>query len=386
MLDLAAPPPDASRFVGEVQRRDGAYFRAAEGVGIISIVGSLAHRGAYVGASSGVVSYEGIKQQLKAVRDDPKVKAVLLDIESPGGEAIGAMETAAMVRDLRDIKPVTAVVNGMAASAGYAIASGASKIVTIESGISGSIGVVLLHVDFSQNLAEEGIKPTLIHAGAHKVDGNPFEPLSDRVTKSLQADVNTFYDQFVATVAAGRPGLASDAIRDTQADTFIGAQAIEAGLADDVGSFETALSDLISSAQSRARQGGTSMSNTTGTPEAENTGNQDQQIADAKAAGYAEGLDKGQADGAAEAKSRIQSILALESAKGREKQALSLALNTSSTAQEADDVLKDSPAASAENSFTSAMRQEDDLDIGNGGASAESDNVVALDQRMADRF
>ncbi|RWF97659.1 MAG: S49 family peptidase, partial [Mesorhizobium sp.] len=104
---------------------------------------------------------------------DPAVRSVILDMHSPGGEAVGAFETAALVRDLAARKRTVAVVNGMAASAMYAIASGANEIVTTETGIAGSIGVVLLHADFSRQLDRDGITPTLIHAGAHKVDANP---------------------------------------------------------------------------------------------------------------------------------------------------------------------------------------------------------------------
>ncbi len=177
--------PEASRFEGSsvVEDENGArrsvpYRVTREGVGIITVTGSLVNRGAWIGASSGLTSYEGIGHQLKTVAADPSVRSVILDLHSPGGEAVGAFEVASLVRELSARKRTVAVVNGMAASAAYAIASGASEIVTTETGVSGSIGVVLLHADFSRQLDREGITPTLIHAGAHKVDGNPFEPLT----------------------------------------------------------------------------------------------------------------------------------------------------------------------------------------------------------------
>lgn len=224
-------------------------YRLAGNVGIVSIVGSLVNRGAWVGASSGLVSYEGIQTQLKAVAADPKAESIILDIQSPGGEAVGAFETASMVRSIASEKRVVAVVNGMAASAAYAIASGASEIVTIETGVVGSIGVVLLHADYSQMLAEEGIKPTLIFAGAHKVDGNPYEPLPESVRADLQAEVDAFYKAFLTAVAAGRgPRLTADMAHATEARTLIGQAAVDAGLADAVGTFESVLEDLTSSA------------------------------------------------------------------------------------------------------------------------------------------
>jgi signal peptide peptidase SppA len=242
--------PRASRFYGEypvdedARGRPKPYRRTAEGTAIITVVGELVNRGAYVGASSGVVSYEGIKFQLLQAAADERTKNILLDIESPGGEAVGAFEVAAIVRQVRAEKPVVAVVNGLAASAGYALASGASRIVTMPTGISGSIGVVMLHLDFSKFLATAGVKPTFIFAGANKVDANQYEPLPDDVRERLQTEIDSFYEQFVETVAAGRKSLKPPMIKDTEARVFKGQDALDVGLADEVGTFEEVLADL----------------------------------------------------------------------------------------------------------------------------------------------
>jgi signal peptide peptidase SppA len=202
------------------------------------------NRGAWVGASSGLISYEGFKVQVAAAARDPNTKAILLDLESPGGEAIGAFEAAAAVREAAKSKTVVAVANGMAASAAYAIASAASRVVVPPTGMVGSIGVVMMHLDFSKYLEGEGVKPTLIFAGAHKVDGNPYEPLPESVRAEWQQEVDSFYQQFVATVAAGRRGLSDQGIRSTEARMFKGDAAVAAGLADSVGTFEEVLADL----------------------------------------------------------------------------------------------------------------------------------------------
>ncbi|MFL9827202.1 S49 family peptidase [Rhodoplanes sp. SY1] len=253
--------PRASRFYGDypIDERTGRpapYRRTEDGTAIITVVGELVNRGAWVGASSGLISYEGFKHQIGAAAGDPKVRTIVLDFESPGGEAIGAFEAAAAVRAAAAEKPVLAVVNGMAASAAYAIASAASRVITMASGLSGSIGVVLMHLDYSAWLKAEGIAPTLIFAGAQKVDGNPFEPLPEPVRERLQAQVSGFYDQFVETVTQGRKGLTAKAVRDTEAGLFKGAAAVSAGLADAVGTFEEVLADLSARApRSAARRG-----------------------------------------------------------------------------------------------------------------------------------
>lgn len=269
---------EASRFEGEAPlRRDAAGrpvefepFRVSDGVAIITITGSLVNRGAWIGASSGLTSYEGIQHQLKRAAANADVHSVVLDIHSPGGEAVGAFETAAMVREVAKSKRVVAVVNGMAASAAYAIASGADDIVVTESGIAGSIGVVWLHADYSRYLENEGIKPTFIFAGKHKVDGHPFGPLPDEVRADIQAEIDAVYAQFLKTVAAGRGDRMSvDMARATEAQVFAGAAAVEIGLADAVGTFESVLADLTRGSGRTTSQKGTTMRENEGGPAAD---------------------------------------------------------------------------------------------------------------------
>lgn len=267
--------PEASRFEGDPYRRDANGqpiginpYRVSNGVAIVTITGSLVNRGAWIGASSGLTSYEGIQHQLKTAASDPAVHSVILDIASPGGEATGAMETAALVRELAKTKRTVAVVNGMACSAAYAIASGASEIVTTETSVSGSIGVVLLHADISRQLAAEGVTPTLIFAGTHKVDGNPFEPLPESVRSDLQAEVDAFYGAFTSAVGKGRGSrLTAKAAAQTEARIFVGPAAVAAGIADRLGTFETVLTDLRQTSSGRSSQPSsrrTKMENETG--------------------------------------------------------------------------------------------------------------------------
>lgn len=247
--------PELSRFEGspvvidEAGRAQKRPYMVSNGVAIITITGSLVNRGAWVGAYSGITSYEGIQHQLKTARDAGEVKAVLLDLHSPGGEAVGTFETAALVREVAAKKPVTAVVNGMACSAAYAIASGATSIVTTSSGVSGSIGVISLHVDASRQLENDGLKPTLIIAGSHKADGHPFGPLPDAVRADFQARIDGIYQAFLECVAVGRgERLSADMAKATEARIYIGKAAVAAGLADAEGTFESVLADLTRAA------------------------------------------------------------------------------------------------------------------------------------------
>ena len=317
---MFGPAPNASRFVGSPVEEDSGgrrqlpYKRTPEGVAVIPVIGTLVNRGAWLGSNSGETSYEGLKYQVAAAVADPKATSILLDIESPGGEAVGAFEMAAAIRDASTKKPVVAVVNGMAASAAYAIASGASKIITTDTGVAGSIGVVMLHADFSRQLDKQGITPTLLFAGAHKVDGNPFEPLPDGVRADLQREINQFYDMFVQTVADGRQNMSAAAIRGTEARVYIGAEAVNIGLADQVGTFESALADLSrgASRSPSIQPKGKAMDKPTGAPAADTAGitkaELDTAVAAARAEGKTEGLTEGNAVGAAAERERIKAI------------------------------------------------------------------------------
>lgn len=278
-LDEAA----LSRFEGNAYVEDEPgrfrgrpYNVTADGIAIVTITGSLVSRGAWIGADSGLTSYEGIQHQLKTAKADAKVRAVILDMHTPGGQAIGCFETAAMVRDLAATKRTIAVVNGVAASGGYAIASGANEIVTTEIGVSGSIGVLYIHADLSSKMEKEGVKATIFQAGAHKADGNPFQPLSDEVGAQMQREVNQLYEVFLKTVAAGRGArLTVEAARATEARAPMGEEAVAMGLADRIGTFESVLAELQQSAPRAPASGrststkGKTMETTQGVPAAD---------------------------------------------------------------------------------------------------------------------
>ena len=155
----------------------------------------------------------------------------------------------------------------MAASAAYAIASAASRIYTMPTGLSGSIGVVMLHMDLSQLLADAGVKPTFIFAGAHKVDGNPYEPLPDGVRATFQAEIDAFYGLFVQAVAIGRGRrMTEQGVRETEARIFMGDDAVRIGLADEIATFDEVIATLAGPQSSSALVGRAQASSSGGKP------------------------------------------------------------------------------------------------------------------------
>ena len=136
--------------------------------------------------------------------NDAGVRAILLQVDSPGGETTGCLELSDYIYSLRGAKPIYAVADDFAFSAAYALTSAADKIFVTRMGAVGSVGVVVLHTEDSKFNDEQGFKYTYIFKGDRKVDGNPHEPLSERAEKDIQSEIDRQYDQFVATVARNR--------------------------------------------------------------------------------------------------------------------------------------------------------------------------------------
>ena len=235
----AALPARASLFSDDLtsrQARNGSQpFEVVDGIAVIEIAGTLVHRGAWIGQSSGLTSYEGIAAQLEAALADPAVRGIALDIDSFGGEVAGAFDLADRLRAARQVKPLQAFVADHALSAAYALASQADRIILPRTGAVGSIGVVAMHSDMSGALDQKGIAVTLIHAGARKVDANPYQPLPEAVRDRMAGELEDLRQLFAETVAAGR-GRRLDTLRalGTEASVFRGEAAVFAGLADEV--------------------------------------------------------------------------------------------------------------------------------------------------------
>jgi signal peptide peptidase SppA len=216
-----------------------APYDVAEGVAIINVTGMLCSDPCWWDETG----YDELRYELAYAEQDPSVKSVLLRVNSPGGEVDGMFETADFIAKMT--KTVWAVCDPIAYSAAYCLASQAERIYVLPvSGGVGSIGVYCLHFDYSEYLKNEGIKPTFITAGEGKVDGNPYEPLSEKALADLQEEIDRFYGEFVARVARGR-NLGESAIVKLGARCYDGSQrALGAGLADQVGTLEAAWLDL----------------------------------------------------------------------------------------------------------------------------------------------
>ncbi len=236
---------------------DRAPIEGRSNIAVIPIYGSLVHRTMGVDALSGLMSYEEIRKDFRAALADPDIDAVLLVVDSPGGEVAGAFDLADEIYEARDRKPIYGIANEAAFSAAYLLLSQAKTVFVPRTAQLGSIGVIAMHVDESGFDEKAGFKYTAIYAGAQKNDYSPHHPLKSEVHARLQESINTVYDLFAETVARGR-GASSDIFRATEAGIFQGFSAVDAGLADKIMSMDQAIQFI----NADIRQGGRTMTET----------------------------------------------------------------------------------------------------------------------------
>jgi protease IV len=166
---------------------------------------------------------------------DPRVRAVIVSIDSPGGSVAGGEGLHTALLRLRERKPVVAVMGGTAASAGYMVALPAHRIFAREATVTGSIGVLLQSFDASELLARIGVRAEVLPSGPFKAQPSPLQPLTEEGRAELMRLVRDLHAQFVAMVAAGR-SMPEEQVRPlADGRVFTGRQALAAGLLDAIG-------------------------------------------------------------------------------------------------------------------------------------------------------
>ena len=177
---------------------------------------------------------------------DPKVRGILLNIDSPGGGIDGTADLAGMIHSARGEKPVVAFTDGVMASAAYWIGSAADAVyISGDTPQVGSIGVVAAHMDISKAEEMMGVKTTEITAGKYKRIASRHAPLSQEGRQTMQEMVDYVYSAFVGDVAKHR-GVSEEQVLEQMADgrIFFGRQAVNAGLVDGVSTMEELIGKL----------------------------------------------------------------------------------------------------------------------------------------------
>lgn len=249
-------PAEAARYVVSGPGADEKPYTMWNGAAVIPISGTITKRASFMSMLYGGASAMWIMHALRTAQADPEVKAIVLSIDSPGGTVSSVESLEEAVRNAHAVKPVVAFGNGMMASAAYWIGSAARSVIVENTAQVGSIGVLMVHYDWSENDRQMGLKRTFISAGHYKALGNDAEPLSREARDEIEGQLNHYYSLFVDAVARNRR-TDVQAVLENMADgrIFIGKQAVEAGLADRIGNLETAVDMALAFASESGGRG-----------------------------------------------------------------------------------------------------------------------------------
>jgi len=226
--------------------------RQVQSVAVLPLFGTIFPRANLMTDMSGATSAERFGAQFSELVNDPNVNGIILDVNSPGGQVGGIAELSTQIFDARGQKPVIAVVNHMMASAAYWIGTAADEVVVSPSSEVGSIGVFAVHQDMSAALEKAGVKVSLISKGKFKVEGNPYQPLTEEARSAIDARVGDYYDAFVNSVARNRGVKPADVRNGFGEGRVVGAQqALELGMADRVGTLQETIDRLFNASSPR---------------------------------------------------------------------------------------------------------------------------------------
>lgn len=356
-----------------------------DGVAILPVAGPLFRYANLFTMISGATSYDLLARDFNAAVADPKVEAIVLNIDSPGGEANGVSEFADMIFAARGKKPIVAYVGGQASSAAYWIASSADEIVADEIAVLGSIGAIMSVQDTREADAKAGKKRYDIVSS--QSPDKRLDPATDDGRAKLQALVDSLADVFVDKVARNRGVDRKTVLSDYgRGGVFVGQAAVKAGLADRLGSFEAVVAELQAGRRGQATRSGAnagahseeiSMSDINGAPAAETlpetmtAAQVAEHYPETAEALRAEGREAAAADLRAEGvqaeRERIRSILAHDEAKDRPQLAQTLAFTTDLDVEAAAALLAKAAKESKPSQFASfdaAMRAAGNPKVG----------------------
>ncbi len=366
------PEAVAARLGKELQNTHTVIER--DGVAVIPVTGPLFRYANLFTAISGATSYEILAQDFTAALDNPDINAIILNIDSPGGEVNGCAELANMIFAARGKKPIIAYASGDAASGAYWIASAADQVVASETSGLGSIGVVAVY----RGAKPDKNAPTTIEIVSSQSPFKRLNPETDEGRAKLQTRIDAMAEVFVTTLARNRGIEAAQVLEQFGGgDILIGAHAVNAGLADRIGSLEKLIAEFSASSNPALQRGfllpvtikkETVMDLPTLT--------QDHPALLAEVQTTAKSAER----------SRIQTILASDEAKDRGDLAQHLAFTTDMPPDAAVAMLAKAPKIQSEvktNGFDAAMQGLGNPKIAPAAAESEEDDVDTVAKRLA---
>lgn len=230
-----------------------------DGVAVIPVTGPVFRHANLFTEISGATATGVLATDIQAALDNPYVRGIVLDFDTPGGEATGINELAKLIHAGRKIKPIKAYGGGTVASAGYWLASAADEIIIDETAVLGSIGVVMSYLDTAERDAKSGVRRVEI-VSSHSPDKR-LDPGTDEGRAKVQTIVDALAETFVGAVSKYRGVTPEKVLSDFgRGGVLVGAAAIQAGMANRIGSLESVIAELAGSASNSTRK--TPMSNT----------------------------------------------------------------------------------------------------------------------------
>lgn len=337
------------------------FYQVVNGIAMLPVSGTLVHKLGGMRPFSGMTGYDGITARLQQAMDDPEVKGILLDIDSPGGQGAGAFDCADMIYRLGEQKPIWALANDQSCSAAMLLASACQRRLVTQTSRIGSIGVVMAHTSYASLLEQEGVDITLIYSGTHKVDLNETRELPESVRMDYQQRMDDTRLMFAEKVSK-YTGLSVDTVMATEAAIYDGQAGIDVGLADEMINAADAVTVMAAALKSNSRGG--SMPELTATEAAAQENQRVMGIIGCQEAKGREALAQmlagqpgmsvaqAQAILAAaapqqEVVSEADRIMALDEANGREELASTLATMPDMTAERAKTILAATPRMDA---------------------------------------
>lgn len=365
-------------------------YKMVGSLAVIPVTGTLLHR--FNWSFGFATGYDYIRAVFDMAIADEDVVGIVFDVHSGGGQVDGAFELADHIFENRGAKPTIAIVNSHAYSAAYLIASAAGKMTVPKTGGAGSVGVVTMHADMSKLLDNIGIKITFIHAGKHKVDGNPYEALPEGVRNRIQTKIDESYGMFVDAVARNR-GLSVEEVRKTEAQTLSAQEAVDLKLVDAVASPQESMTafvaelngeskETVMADQNKATQKAGQQAADAG---GENTNLTQADVDNAKAQGVSEGRSM--------ERERFLAVVNSEHFAGREGLGKKMLANENLSADEINEMLSESPKVEGSkpdgegaDHFAKAMGDTPNPEVGADSeheASGEQDNDLLKDYAAA---
>ena len=243
--DGVRPSAEVLEMIARDQNARAARKESAQqvqgSIAVLPLYGAIMQRANMVSdvSGGGATSTQQFTRALREAVTNPAVESIIIDIDSPGGSVNGTPELASEIYRARGKKPIIGIANALCASAAYWIGSQCSEIYCTPSGQVGSIGVYQCHQDIGEALKKDGVSVTMISAGKFKVEGNPYEPLSDAARANLQKMVNDSYEMFVADIARGR-GVSIASVKNGMGEgrCLSASDALQARMIDGIATFD----------------------------------------------------------------------------------------------------------------------------------------------------